>query len=448
MHPITADACQEEYLVSLANKTIGLEIAIFAKDGSGPENTFTEHSLPGTFLSPECGEQSFRCRNIIKLCVDQLQHIVLIPLLHGLLLLNIKYDGTTMNIAEHFLIETEVCSPSTVIEIFESVFVICTNQSTQILKLFRVEIDTTTISNTYLSTSLADIHLLDPPNLSNFVYASLDSDSNSQKIYFTTSSRLYKLTPLLNLYSAYGLVDPCSSVQSLAYYDWTLLAYCKDGTGVYFNIMEEKVTNTENFRSAGWPYLCPNPNIQLRLFIATNSYIQFGFSDTNSEEFFDIPGNSYYSGLCFGTGNSTFLAYRDSKEGVYIFNLHNSELHHLSTAPCAVPGCKPLQVIDDRYLVISEEDGITVIDKTTNFSAIITAKHADANLLTVLTRDNHCTSNPPEDVEKNSGSNSGNGKALVTIIGSVIGAIIFIILVVTLVVTVLLVHYLRSRLVL
>ena len=430
--------------MAVANKTTGLEIAIFSNDGIGPENTFTEHSLPGQFLSPECGQQSFRCRNTVKVCVDQLQHIVLIPLLNGLLLLSIKYDGTTMNIAEHFLIETKACSPSTVIEIFESVFTICTNQSTHILKLFRVEIDTTTISNTYFSTSLADIHLSNPPNLSNFVYASLDSDSNSQKIYFTTSNKLYELTPLLNLYSAFGLVDPCSSVQSLAYYDWTLLAYCKDGTGLYFNIVEEKVTNTENFKRTGCPYLCQNPNIQLRLFIATNSYIQFGFSDTDFE-FFDIPGNSYYSGICFGTGNATFLAYRDSQEGVYIFNFHNSKLRHLSSAPCVVPGCKPLQIIDERYLVIPDEDGITVIDKTANFSTIITAKHAKANLLTVLTRDNQCTSNPPDDVEKNSGSNSGNGMTAITIIGGVIGAIILIILVVTMVVTVSLVYYLRWK---
>lgn len=354
------------------------------------EKTYVDLFLDGQFLSPECGEENFRCANLIKLStVGSSQHIVLFPLLNGLLVLDIRYDGTEMKIDSHFRIEIEICSPTAVIEIFEGVYTICVNQSTRRLKLYEIRLDTVTISNTYLSTALADVPLTDPPNLSNFVHASLDQDSHSQRIYFTTSSNLYELTPISIDYSRIGDVDPCSSVESLVYREWTLLAYCKDNMVIYFDLEEEKVIDTENSEVDGQPYLCPNPHIDLRVF-ATRSYIRFGFQESNTEEFYELPGSAYHSGLCFGTENSSFLPYTDSQDGVYVFNLQTSELTQLSSMPCPVSGCKPLLVTDNNYLVIQEQDGITVFDREKNFSQIITAQHIEANLLTVIVREFQC----------------------------------------------------------
>ena len=436
--------CKDELLFSVANKTDGLEIMLFARNDKqleSNENTYVDLFLQGQFLSPECGEQSFRCANLVKLSVGSSQHIVFVPLLNGLLVLEIRYDGTEMKIEGYFSIEIEICSPTAVIEIFESMYTICVNQSTESLKLYEIRLNTTTISHTYLSTALADISLTDPPNLSNFVHASLDRDSHSQRIYFTTSSSLYELIPISIDYSRIGNVDPCSSVESLVYREWTLLAYCKDSQVIYFDLEEEKVIDTENSESDGQPYLCPNPHIHLRVF-TTSSYIQFGFQESNTERFYELPGSAYHSGLCFGTENSSFLAYRDSQDGVYVFNLQTSELLQLSSMPCPVSGCKPLLVTDNNYLVVQEEDGITVTDRE-NFSQIIAARHIEADLLTVIVREYQCPnggySTPSPSSLSLEYSQKENGVMAKTIIASTVSASVVVIMAIAVTVAVIVV---------
>ena len=431
---LAGQPCKDELLFSIANKTDGLEIILFARNDKqleSNEKAYVDLFLQGQFLSPECGEQSFRCANLVKLSVGSSRHIVFVPLLNGLLVLEIRYDGTEMKIEGYFCIEIEICSPTAVIEIFDSVYTICVNQSTESLKLYEIRLNTTTISNTYLSTALADVSLTDPRNLSNFVHASLDRDSHSQRIYFTTSSNLYELIPISIDYSRIGKVDPCSSVESLVYREWTLLAYCRDNWVIYFDLEEEKVIDTENSESDGQPYLCPNPHIHLRVF-STGSYIQFGFQESNTERFYELPGSAYHSGLCFGTENSSFLAYRDSQDGVYVFNLQTSELLQLSSMPCPVSGCKPLLVTDSNYLVVQEEDGITVSDREKNFSQIVAARHIKADLLTVIVREYQC----PSGYEPNPGYSQNENSAMTKTVAGAVSASIVVISIVAIAVTV------------
>ena len=434
----------------MANKTDGLDIMLSARNDKqleSNEKTYVDLFLDGQFLSPECGEENFRCANLIKLSsVESSQHIVLVPLLNGLLVLDIRYDGTEMKIDSHFRIEIEICSPTAVIEIFEGVYTICVNQSTRRLKLYEIRLDTITISNTYLSTALADVSLTDPPNLSNFIHASLDRDSRSQRIYFTTSSSLYELVPISIDYSRIGDVDPCSSVESLVYREWTLLAYCKDYMVIYFDLEEEKLIDTENSEVDGQPYLCPNPHIDLRVF-ATRSYIRFGFQESNTEEFYELPGNAYHSGLCFGTENSSFLAYIDSQDGVYVFNLQTSELTQLSSMPCRVSGCKPLLVADNNYLVIQEQDGITVFDREKNFSQIITAQHIEADLLTVIVREFQCPNDysPLSTPEVNPGYSQKEDDAMARTVAGTVSASVVVIMAIVATVAVLVLHVKRKN---
>lgn len=405
-------SCRDEYLLSVTNKTEGLEIALFSKDN---DPTITDKIIyeflmvPQYHLSPECGEQSFRCNNIVTYVAKETsRHIAMVPLLDALLVLDI--DIHTMQFYSNVTLPIEKCSPTVVLAIFESFYTVCVDLSMGQLYLYEIRVDPVQLRNSHLTSALVELTLEGPLQLSNFVYANLGRQSSDQRIYFAISNSIYVLIPLSGSYSYIGSIGNCKSVYNLVYVgDWVLLSYCSDGSLVYFDLQDETVTLTENVATDGEPYYCPNSNVlDLRVYRETeNFYVEFTFEKKQSKTSYKLPGNNYHSGVCFSAENSTYLAYIDSEEGVFVFDLVTYEFFQLSSNSCPTLGCLPLLIINSTYLVIQEEIAVVVIYREgNNFSQVISVPHLSTNaakLLTVVawqyecsdTGSNTSTSAPP-----------------------------------------------------
>ena len=399
-------------------------------------------TLPLHYTSPECGGQSFRCNEITTyVSKETSRHIAMVSLLNALLVLDI--DIRTMQFHSNVTLSTEKCSPITVFAILESFYTVCIDSSMGKVYLYEVRVDSVHLKNSHLTTALAEIALEDQLQLSNFVYASLGRQSDDQRVYFTASSSIYALIPLSGSYSYIGSIDNCNSVHNLAYVgDWILLSYCSDGSLVYFDLQDEAVSHVETTATDGEPYHCPNSNVDLRLYRDSNTedvYIEFTPEEKQVKQIYKLPGSNYHSGVCFSVENSTYLAYIDSEEGVFVFELEAHEFFRLSSNPCPASGCLPLLIINSTYIVIHEESSVSVIYREgNNFSQVITAPHLNAKLLTVIAWQYQCSDTSSNStVPPNMKQNSNTTEVVIIVIAMIIlvvAIIVFASIIITLVV--------------
>ena len=369
-------------------------MSIFAKDSDGnhPYQMLTKEIISYHFLSSECGVNNFRCQNLLvipsELNATTTQYIVFVPLVDGLLLLDLRYNGVWLSFTGYHVIDIQNigCSPVTSFQILRSAYTVCLGLRTQYLTILEVVLNTTSLSNTRITGPLIRFHgLEDPPRVTNFEYIPLQQYSLYQ-VYFSTSRYLYALEPRSYLAHDIGELASCDSVTSLAYAkDETLIAYCSDNSAVYFDLTLQDWINQTAYSERGQPFICPNPDIHLAVY--PTSYIQYGLWSQNTLENFNIPGLEFDSGICFGTQNKTFFAYNDREDGVYVLEPATFHQIQLSSESC-LNQCDPLLVFDNRYLVLrehSQNDATAiVVDSKKNFSRIITAQHTQADLLAVL----------------------------------------------------------------
>lgn len=397
-------------------------------------------TVPLHYISPECGgEQSYHCNEITTYVAKETsRHIAMVPLLNALLVLDI--DLCAMQFHSNVTLSTEKCSPVTVFAILESFYTVCVDSSMGKLYLYEVRVDSVQLKNSHLSAPLPEISLEDQLHLSNFVYASLGRQSNDQRIYFTSSNRIYALIPLSGSYSYVGNIGNCESVRNLVYVgDWTLLLYCSDGSLVYFDLQYETVSFVESIATDGEPYHCPNSNVDLRLYRGSNEhfYIEFTYEEKQMKQSYKLLGSNYHSGVCFSVENSTYLAYIDSEKGVFVFDLGAHEFFPLSSNPCPSSGCYPLLIINNTYVVIHEESSVSVIYRDrSNFSQVITVPHLNAKLLTVIAWQYKCsvtdtTSN--SSVPPNMKQNSNKMEVAITVTAIIVLLIIVFVPIITIV---------------
>ena len=389
-----SQACIDEFLVTTENKSAGVQVSIFTKDGGGSHQTLATELISGRFLSSECGPHNFRCQNLLVISSQRnattTQYIVFIPLVDGLLLLDLRYNSTPQLsfFGYHIInIQNIGCSPTSSFNILRSTYTVCLGLRTQYLTVLEVLLNATSLRESRISGPLIRFHgLEDPPRVSNFLYAPLQRLSVYQ-IYFATAQYLYALDPQSYLSREIGELASCNSVSWLAYAgDETLIAYCNDNSAIYFDINSEEAGNPIPYSQMGQPFTCPNPDVRLAVFPA--SYIQYGLWSQDTRENINIPGLEFDSGVCFGTQNRTLFAYIDMEDGVYVLELPTFTLTQLSSQSCLNGQCDPLFLFENRYIVVRERDHndatAIVVDSKRNFSKIVTARHTQADLLTVL----------------------------------------------------------------
>ena len=368
-------------------------MSIFARDNSGSSyQMHTTQLISYRFLSSECGVNNFRCQNLLvissELSPTTTQYIVFVPLIDGLLLLDLRYNGVQLALSDYHIIDIQNlgCSPISSFQILRSAYTVCLGLRTRYLTILEVVLNTTSLSNTHITGPLIRFHgLEDPPRVTNFEYLPLPQYS-LYHVYFSTSRYLYALDPRSYISLDIGELANCDSVASLAYAkDEILIAYCNDNSAVYFDLALQDWRNQTAYSERGQPFICPNPDIHLAVY--PTSYIQYGLWSQNTLENFNIPGLEFDSGICFGTQNKTFFAYNDREDGVYVLEPATFHQIQLSSEGC-LNQCDPLLVFDNRYLVLREhyqnDAAAIVMDSKKNFSRIITAQHTRADLLTLL----------------------------------------------------------------
>ena len=343
------------------------------------------------YLSPECGSHYSRCKELLVVETKSTgQRIVLVPILNGILLLELRYNGWEISLTDYQTIEIAFgCSPTAIFKILSSIFTICLNLQTRYLTLLEIDLNIASIKDTEITSPLLLFNELnDPPKLSNFVLADLDTDAESQLIYFSTAGYMYAIIPFSYLYSDSGKLAFCTQADSIVRADqWTLIAYCNDDSTVYYDMFYNDWINQTEYTERGKTYVCPNnPDVHLAVYPA--SYIQYGLWSQNSLENFNIPGMKFDSGECFGAKNNSLFVYNDKDAGVYVLETSSSTLIQLSPRPCPDSHCEPLMVFDNRYVVIREKDtfdaSVTVVDSQQSYSKIINGLHTQADLLTLI----------------------------------------------------------------
>lgn len=390
----------------MENKTIGIKVSIISQNTlSGgisaqqpPQHqTIETKTIHGYYLSPECGANFFRCSElmVVSSTLNQTatQHIALIPLANGILLLDLNYNGSSLLFNSHQVIPIEIgCSPTAVVQILNGIYAVCMNSKAAHLSAVQLYLNKTVLSSTFISSAIVhmDFSRISPDlsTVTNFVHVNLDNDPTSQFVYFSVAGSLYALVPPSYLSRDIGQLGHCADADEIVYGGGhTLIAYCKNSSAVNFDINVEDWINQTSYAETGKPYTCPNQNVRLSVFSGA-SYIQYGLWSENTLENFNIPGLKFVSGVCFGTQNTTFFAYNDREHGVYVLEpaAVTSSLHRLSQSDSSV--YDPVMVLENRYLIFQEKEfgdsTIMVVDSQKNFSTLIQGQHTRADLVTLV----------------------------------------------------------------
>ena len=395
----------------LRNHSDGIHISLLSSSPPGVDQETSQarslvilqsKAIGQRYLSAECGSHYFRCDDLLVVTAASndyiTQYVTFVPLVDGILLIQLNHNGSHLSFADYHIIEVDIgCSPSKILRINDYIFSVCLNLEAHYLSVLQLDLEPSSLQNTRISTPILTFSGLGNPwTVSNFQFISFGSEPNLQLIYFSTGRYLYGITPLSYTFSEHGEFEECRFAESLAYAgDSTLLAYCYNKSSVYFSLAyEQEIKQTFDIEH-GRPFICPNPNVYLSVF-SSASFIQFGLQSNNSRANIDIPGMSFDSGICFGTQNSgTLFAFYDTENGVHVLELATSVLTHLSSKGCLQNSCEPLKVFDDRYVVIREREdndaNVIVVDSWKNFSKIIEGQHVPADLLTLITVDQACT---------------------------------------------------------
>ena len=383
--------CIDEFLVTAENKSAGVQVSIFTKDGGGGSHqTLTTELISDRFLSSECGPKNLRCQDLLvissQLNATTTKYILFIPLVDGLLLLDLRYNGTQrLSFSSYHIINIQNigCSPTSSFNILRSTYTVCLGIRTQYLTVLEVLVNTTSIRESRISVPLIRFHgLEDPPRVSNFLYVPLQR-LGIYHIYFATARYLYALDPRSYLAREIGELASCNSVTLLAYAgDETLIAYCSDDSAIYFDINSEEAGDPVPYSQRGQPFICPNPDVRLAVYPA--SYIQYGLRSRDNRENINIPGLEFDSGVCFGTQNKTLFAYIDRKDGVYILELSTSNFTQLSSKSCLNGHCDPLLIFDNKYIVLRERNDSTITVVDSKLSRIIEATDLTADLVAMI----------------------------------------------------------------
>ena len=399
-------------------------------------------TIDNRYLSAQCGEHYSRCEDLLvmtrRLNETVTLHTVPVPVVDGILLVNLKHTGTRLSYSSDHIIDIPyACSPTTFVEMLGYIYTVCLNLESLYVTVLEIHLNATALENSWVSPSLIRFYELDdPPRLSDFEYVYLSKAPESQLIVFSTASYVYAFVPLSFQYFDVGDLGNCDAAERLEYGgDGTLLAYCKDNSVVYFDLSSEDWINQTVYEDDGLPFVCPNPDIHLAVY--PYSYIQYGVWSQNSKQNFNIPGMKFSSGVCFGPKNNTLFAYVDKESGVYVLDADTSTLHELTSKACW-NSCEPLMVFDERYVVIHEiqssgDTNILVIDSQEDFSKIIEGQHTQADLLTLINDvDLVCDTQRIPDVvitkKENSKPGSSTKSRNITIIGVFIGVVGVVIL--------------------
>lgn len=378
--------CNGEFLLSVENRSEGVFLAGTSSYGADHTTVavlqLSGHYLPSTL---ECGDGNFRCKQLLTVNdADRHSFVVFVPLYNALLLAEFVSNYTEpIALDEYHLINLTNfnCSPIASFKILNSIYTVCLNLENSYLTLFEVRLDTESLTRTFIVGPLAQGHFDFTSNsgISEFIYVEL---YRFHFIYFAYANHLYYFEPLNYVLDYAGELHPnCSSVRELVYVgDDNLIAYCREGATVHFDVAYQYWTSYQPYSAYGRPYTCPGlNNIHVVVFEQPTSYVQLspGLSGEGNIVI-ELIGGDFVSGKCFGQAGGFYFAYVDQREGTFVLDLTTFNFTQLSTQSCSTnnQNCNTIQVFGNRYLVVQQQSIFLTERDPPTVNSVGSAQHA------------------------------------------------------------------------
>ena len=352
------------------------------------------HFIPGHRLSPECGNQYFRCQELLIINESLFEQndsrefitIVFVPLENDVLLLSFWHDSTNMALERStFIVNSSDCSPTVFYNINSTFYMVCI-RSYKYIAVYEIHLNlsSSVIEDATLTGPLTSISISSSPtHFSNIILV-------EHKVYFAVGNAIIVMdiyTTQTQLLQYPDTATECTQIYKLvptvgAGNQVLLVAYCADRYA-YFDPVYEDWTSGQLFSNSGVPYLCPDSNYKVRLLNSNEGgMLQFSVGDSSPNI---IKNVNVSSGICFKPQNKTYFVYSDQQSNnvfVYDFTIQNH--HPVSPYDCPHQDCPQLLLLENRYLVVRDDNHNFVLDVTTNFSLLLNISSGIADILAIL----------------------------------------------------------------
>ena len=394
-----SDDTRIESLIAIKQKDNGVELSAFPKyfgiKSPASEPTHTK-LLSGLQLSPDCGDQHFRCKPLpvaTQNTSNNTAYQLFVPLNGGLLIveLNVSTDtDSTMIFGSNRTLVTHDCSPTTIFQLYDSHYTMCTNLRNKLVSLYEIRVNRMSVELTEVSGPLVTVEQLanftdtsDVVNMSNFLVST--DDPHIPFIYFAVDNYLFAIAPLDHSvhFDFFQIgTSRCRYIHRLERVSSSqILAYCSSEF-VYFDTEQEDWVSEHSYTENGVPYLCPNEMYGVSAF---QNYLEYSIGPSKGT----LSHVNVDSGVCFnGTGGQNFFVYNDKvTDTTTLMNLTSARQAQMQL--CEHMDCLPVIVIEDpvRYLIVrqpSSDRRVNVLDIKANFSTIISAEHKASDMFTVV----------------------------------------------------------------
>ena len=352
------------------------------------------HFIPGRSLSSGCGDQYFRCQELLVINeslfvqnnIREFITIVFVPLENGVLLLSYWYDSNNMKMERRiFTVNSSDCSPMVFYNINYKIYTVCISTEYEYVAVYELRLNLTGSVMEFEGASLIELWVTSisvkfstSHSLSNFIIV-------DHMIFFAIGNTIIVMDIFdTKLTQQYPELPQCTQIHKLvltvgAGNQQVLVAYCTDRYA-YFDPVYGDWTNTQFSSSSGLPYLCPDNNYRATFFI--DGVLRFSLSDLLLNT---INNVSISSGICFESQNRTYFAYSDQQHNrVYVYDFITQKYYPVSRYDCIYHNCPQLLLLKNQYLLIRDADYDLVLDAKTNFSLIINISSGIADILVVL----------------------------------------------------------------
>ena len=391
-------------MVSVQDTEEGVKVTLIPMVELKGTATFKTKLIQGQRLSLDCGHQYFRCQQLMSVSTSPTitfnqdsEHVLLVPLQNGLLLLKLNSrQNSPLMFGSYRILANNRCSPTAVFRIYDSLYTMCTDLQNLYISLYEVRLNGTQIQEAQLfgplaglsSNDLAGFASSDILNMSDFlVYTDVP---HQPLVYFAVDNYLFTLAPLdWSFYDEFSPIGArCRQIYHLMKVASTsqLLAYCSSRY-VYYDTEYQNWLSEHTYENSGIPYICPDQTYKV---IVHSDYLEYSIGSnmgTVTDVYFD-------NGLCLNSSAvGNYLAYIDKRaDSVRFFVLNQSTWRQPPSVQslrvgCSDVDCIPLLSIGDRYLVIQQAEGdsvLIVLDTDHDFRVVVNVSHQTPSLVTIL----------------------------------------------------------------
>ena len=352
----------------------------------------TSWLIPDVSLSPECGPEYFRCREVLVKTLHVLVQngcestvvTVFVPLESGMLLLSVWYNinNCTLDLQTE-IVSSSDCSPTVVYKIENKVFTVCISSVNNYIAVYEIHLVQ------WNGSLIHDIVFVGPPTrvsitnlaesyLSNFV---LKFSSQEHKVFFAINSSIYVMdVSNQSQTKRYPELPGCDQVHSLSSVPGgpLLLAYCSDRY-IYYDTVYGDWTRIQTYSKHGIPYLCPNRNYNVTAFFNdTRRFLQFSVTNSNP---MIIDNVTLTSGVCFDDGDTTYFVWSDTQQNtIFVFDFTMQTHYPVASYECLSTDCSHHLLLENQYIVYDVDYTTYALNAETNFSLIFNISRSDESV--------------------------------------------------------------------